>query len=140
VTRVVLDANIYVSAAITRHPDAAAARLLSAMIDGRLEALLCPMLLAEVADTLRRPKLKRYLSDEQAAAFAADVSLLATTVADPAAPYPVGSRGPDDDYLLALLAERPGSVLCTGDGDWLELRDSQPILSARDLIERLEDE
>lgn len=136
--RAILDANVYVSAAITRNPDSAPARLLGAVVDARIEVLLCPILLTELTDTLRRPKLKRYLSDEQAAAFAADVELLVRNVADPSEPYPATSRDPDDDYLLALLAEHPGAVLCTGDGDLLELRNSRPIASPRELVDLLD--
>ena len=136
--RDIFDANVYVSAAITRNSDTAASRLLGTMIAGQIEALLCPMLLEEVGDVLSRPKLKRYLSDEQAAAFAVLVSLLATNIADPHKPYAAVSRDPDDDYLLALLKEHPDAVLCTGDNDLLELRDSRSILTPRELADRLE--
>lgn len=138
--RAILDANVYVSAAITRNPDSAPARLLAAVLDGRIEALLCPTLLGELNDTLRRPKLKRYLTGAQAEAFVADVAFLVTSVADPNQPHAAVSRDPKDDYLLALLNEHPGAVLCSGDGDILELRDSRRIVSPRELVDRLEAE
>lgn len=138
--RAILDANVYVSAAITRTPDSAAARVLDAVVDGRIEALQCPTLLGELTDTLHRPKLKRYLSDEQSTAFVADVALNTRAVADPSKPYAATSRDPKDDYLLALLDEHPDAVLCTGDGDLLELRHSHPIVTPRELISRLDAE
>ena len=47
--RVVLDANVLVSAALARDPAAPSVRAFDALLDGRIEAVGCPALLGEVA-------------------------------------------------------------------------------------------
>jgi predicted nucleic acid-binding protein len=46
----------------------------------------------------------------------------------PASPSPVGSRDPDDDYVLALAIDRR-AYLVTGDQDLLGLSNDLPILT-----------
>ena len=64
--RVVADANVLVSAALGRSPEAPSVMALDAALDGRLELVTSPKLLAEVADVLGRPRLRRYLSTDEA--------------------------------------------------------------------------
>lgn len=66
VIRVVLDANVLVSAALARNPAAPSVRAFDALLDGRIEAVGRPTLLGEVAAVLRRERLRRYLSIEEA--------------------------------------------------------------------------
>ena len=47
--RVVLDANVLVSAALARDLAAPSVRAFDALLDGRIEAVGCPALLGEVA-------------------------------------------------------------------------------------------
>ena len=58
--RVVLDANVLVSAALARDPAAPSVRAFDALLDGRIEVVGCPALLAEVAAVLGRERLRRY--------------------------------------------------------------------------------
>jgi hypothetical protein len=51
---VVLDAGVFVSAAIT--PGGVAGRIVAAGFEGRFEYLLCPRLVGELMDVLGRPK------------------------------------------------------------------------------------
>jgi predicted nucleic acid-binding protein len=83
VIRVVLDANVLVSAALARDPAAPSVRAFDALLDGRIEAVGCPALLGEVAAVLRRERLRRYLSIEEARRFVADLAGIMTLVADP---------------------------------------------------------
>ena len=63
--RVVADANVLVSAALARSPQAPSALTLDAALDGRLELIISPLLLQEIAMVLARPRLRKYLSSEE---------------------------------------------------------------------------
>lgn len=93
--RVVADANVLVSAVLARSPNSAPVIVLDAAIDGRMELVTSPMLLAELADVLRRPRLRPYLSLDEAEYFIAGRST--RTRRQPAAacrsaPRYIGSR------------------------------------------------
>jgi putative PIN family toxin of toxin-antitoxin system len=66
VIRVVLDANVLVSAALARDSAAPSVRAFDALVDERIEVVGCPELLGEVAAVLRRARLRRYLSIDEA--------------------------------------------------------------------------
>lgn len=138
--RVVLDANVLVSAALARDPAAPSVRAFDALLDGRIEVVGCPALLGEVAAVLGRDRLRRYLSVEEARRFVADLAGVMTLVADPPRPYPAVCRDPDDDYLVALARAHLVDALVTGDRDLLELPDiGVAVIAPRELIERLAD-
>ena len=67
VPRVVLDPNVLVSALIT--PRGASAQLLVELRGGAFELVTSPLLLDELADVLGRPKLRRYVTEEEGAEF-----------------------------------------------------------------------
>jgi putative PIN family toxin of toxin-antitoxin system len=94
--RVVADANVLVSAALGRSPNAPSVRILNAAFDERIELVMSPALLAEVADVLARPRIRRRVSAEDAQQFLTDIVGVAAVVADPADP-PGVCRDPDDD-------------------------------------------
>ena len=64
--RVVIGANVLVSAALARDPAAPSVRAFDALLDGRIEAVGCPALLGEVAAVLGREPLGGILSIEEA--------------------------------------------------------------------------
>ncbi|MHB8659813.1 MAG: putative toxin-antitoxin system toxin component, PIN family [Solirubrobacteraceae bacterium] len=64
--RVVADANVFVSAALGRSPQAPSVRIITAALDGRFELVMSPALLEEVADVLARPRIRKLLSAEDA--------------------------------------------------------------------------
>jgi uncharacterized protein len=139
VIRVVIDANVLVSAALARDPAAPSVRAFDAMLDGRIEVVGCPALLGEVAAVLDRDRLRRYLSIEEARRFVADVASVMTLAADPSPPYPAVCRDPGDDYLVAFARAVRVDALVTGDRDLLELVDaSVAVITPRELIERLD--
>lgn len=91
--RLVLDSGVYVSAAISGV--GAPAQLLGAAIEGRVVLLVSALLAEELREVLSRPKLRRWLTLEDARAFLEGVELLAETVlaarrgaADPPPPWP----------------------------------------------------
>lgn len=138
--RVVLDANVLVSAALARDPAAPSVRAFDALLDGRIEVVGCPALLGEVAAVLGRDRLRRYLSIEEARRFVAHIASVMTLAVDLSPPYPAVCRDPGDDYLVAFARAARVAALVTGDRDLLELEDAGvAVITPRELIERLAD-
>ena len=138
--RVVPDANVLVSAALARDPAAPSVRVFDALLGGRIEAVACPALLGEVAAVLRRDRLRRFLSIEEARRFVADLAGVLTLSADPPTPYPAVCRDSGDDYLVALVRAALVDALVTGDRDLLELEDiGVAVIAPREFVERLAD-
>lgn len=117
---VVLDANIFVSAAIG--PASIARAVVQAGIAGRFDYAVCPTLLDEVADVLGRAKISRLLPLDAAARFVVDVRGRAQLETDPPNP-PRVSRDPRDDYLVALALSAGADAVVTGDADLLDISD-----------------
>jgi putative PIN family toxin of toxin-antitoxin system len=139
VTRVLADANVLVLAALSRDPRAPSVLVLEAALDGRIELITSPALLGELASVLARPRLRRYLSLQEAERFVADLAGVTDLTADPPSPHPAVCRDPADDYLVALAHAANAELLVTGDVDLLSLeKPGVPVLTPRDLIERLE--
>ena len=87
-----------------------------------------------------RPRLRKYLSTEEALRFVTDLAAQTTLLADPPEPHPAVCRDPRDDYLLALARSRGADTLVTGDLDLLAIDASQldvDIVTPRQLVERL---
>lgn len=115
----VVDTNVVVSGAMSVDPGSPTARILDAMLDGRIIHLMSGSLLAEYSQVLRRPGIARLhrLADD-------DIDRLLTVLAanamwcQPTVTAPAPDSG--DDHLWALLASRPGARLVTGDRHLLE--------------------
>ncbi|HYB28065.1 MAG TPA: putative toxin-antitoxin system toxin component, PIN family [Solirubrobacteraceae bacterium] len=138
--RIVADANILVSAALARSPQAPSALTLDAALDGRIELVTSPLLLQEVAMVLARPRLRKYLSPEEALRFVTDLAGQVTLLIDPPGPHPAMCRDPRDDYLVALATASGADGLVTGDLDLLAIDAEQlpfEVLTPRQLVERL---
>jgi putative PIN family toxin of toxin-antitoxin system len=132
--RVLLDANVLVSALLSRA--GAPARLVGLWLDAEFELIVCPALLTETKRALASPKLRGRIDPEQSERFLEQVAELGEVVADPEAPPAVRSSDPGDDYLLAL-AERENVPLVSGDDHLLALRDRAPVFSPREFLDRL---
>jgi len=134
--RAVLDANVLVSAVISRGGAGAPAQLLSRWRTGEFELVLSEQLLAEVARVLGTRKLRARVSRADADEV---LALLRERTALSVDPESVQQRSPDagDDYLLAL-AEAERAVLVSGDQDLLGLADEFPILAPRVFLETLQ--
>ncbi len=110
----IVDTNVVVSGLLDETSNGPPARVLDAMVGGRLLYLLSPALLSEYSAVLRRPAiLERHgLTSGELDRFLTE--LVANAVwREPVA----GSAAPDrgDDHLWALLAAEPGAHLVTGD-------------------------
>ncbi len=122
--RVVIDANVFVSAAIGRGPST---RLIEQWMSGRasFEVIVCPRLIGEISDVLDRPRLRKRISADDAREFVEMISILPNQVPDPSE-IAVATRDADDDYLVALAQELDASLIVTGDDDLLDWDEQQP--------------
>ena len=84
--RVVLDANVLVSALISRA--GAPARLLAQWLEGDFELIVCGTLLEEVDKTLSQPKISARVSPADADAFPRLLRELAECAPSPEDPPP----------------------------------------------------
>ena len=89
---------------------------------------------------LARPRLRKYLSPEEAVRFVTDLAAQTTLLVDPPGPHPAMCRDPRDDSLVALARSGGTDAFVTGDLDLLAIDASQlniAILTPRQLIGRL---
>ena len=121
--RVVLDVNVLVSALLSRA--GAPGRLLALWLEGAFELVVSEELLTELGRALAYPKLRAYISREDAAAFIELLRATASVFVDPDHPDHISSDQ-GDDYLLAL-AKASASILVSGDGHLLALAPKLPI-------------
>jgi putative PIN family toxin of toxin-antitoxin system len=137
VIRVVIDPGVYVSAFISPRR-AAPAIVVEALLDGEIEALVSPLLLAELARVLGRTKFERAASDGRGEAFVALIAERGLRVDDPA-PTPVATDDPDDDYLVALARAHRAEAIISGDRHLLSVAsDDLRVWTPRALTDRLE--
>jgi len=124
--RAVLDANVLISAVLSRH--GSPARLLVAWQAGSFELIVSPMLIAELRRAFAYPKLRHRVRPEDADAFVDWIARSAIVADDPVDSTTIRSADPGDDYLLALAsAER--ALLVSGDAHLTSLAGRAPILA-----------
>ena len=133
--RAVLDANVIISALLSRSGSPAA--VLVAWQEGHFELIVSPLLLAELARALAYPKLRRRISAEEAEALLDWLRRAATVAPDPLGPPPIRSRDPGDDYLLTLAASEH-ALLVSGDEHLLSLQGESPVHSPASFLSLLE--
>ena len=111
--RVVVDTNVWVSGLII--PDSPPGQVLRAMREHRFELVASWHVAQELADVLRRPRLRRYEIEQQ------DIEnvfrLLAPAL--PTADLEVPTRDPDDAPVVAAALAGAADVIVTGDSDFL---------------------
>ena len=131
----IVDTNIVVAGLLTADQASPPARILDAMLEGRLLYLLSTGLLEEYSAVLRRPRVaeRHGLADSQIDRLLTELVANAIWREDGAAePAP----DPGDDHLWALLAAAPGSVLVTGDELLLKKPPKRAaVISARRCVE-----
>jgi putative PIN family toxin of toxin-antitoxin system len=89
VLRVVIDPNVFVSAAIT--PDGVPAQIVRAALAREFDLVVSPVLIGELVDVLARPKLRQYIDGEQAQTLVDGILGVAELFDDP---HPFRCRGP----------------------------------------------
>jgi putative PIN family toxin of toxin-antitoxin system len=133
--RAVCDPNVLVSALISA--TGAPREIVDAWIEERFELAICPMLLSELRDVLARPKLARWVDQQDAAAYLSGLEKSATMLDDPAVSERI-SPDPDDDYLVFLARQGEADFLVSGDRHLTELLDSvPPVLTPRQFADKL---
>jgi putative PIN family toxin of toxin-antitoxin system len=122
--RAVPDPNVLVAAAIA--PSRTCGRLLDATLHDRWIMVVSDKLIQQLAEVLGRPKFRRWLTEDEAHVFVADIARRAEPFADPQ-PTPRVTRDPGDDYLVALSTAAHVNALISGDADLTELDLDPPI-------------
>jgi uncharacterized protein len=133
--RVVFDPNVLVSGVISAH--GAPASLVDLIDAGAVVPVVCPMLFDEWRRVLHRPKLRRYVSPDQATIYLSELAHSAEHHDDPTNP-PSMSRDPDDNYLIALARTAQADALVSGDKDVTQLvLNDIPVQTPRQLLDEL---
>ena len=134
--RIVLDTNILIGALITKGtpPDS----LYQAWLKGEIELVTSTAQLAEVAAVLARPRLRRYLDADEAAAIVENLDARAVVLDAP--PDVNLSPDPKDNPILAAAIAAKADLIVSGDKKhMLALGEVKgiPIVTARDALGRL---
>jgi len=134
--RVVIDTNVVLSGLIK--PQSIPGHILRAWRDGSFRLVLSEFLLAEIAETLARPKIHALVhwSAAEIERFVLELRAFCEVVepADQEFEYP---RGPDDIPVLGSLIASGADMLVSGDRDLLALRKQYPIETPAEFVRRL---
>ena len=117
-------------------PGNVSASVLDILLDGTGpdQLVVCPLLLAEVDDVLRRPKIRRYVAADEVAPILMAIVAAASMISDPSPPVPRHTADPDSDYLVAV-ALRDELLIVSGDSGVLRPWGQAPayrVMSPRD--------
>lgn len=135
--RVVLDTNILIGALIARGtpPD----RLCQAWLRGEIELVTSTAQLSEMADVLARPRIRRLIDDDEAAAIVENISTRARVL--DALPDIDLSPDPADNPILAAAIAGKADLIVSGDKKHVlplgEVR-GIPVPTAREALEYLQ--
>jgi uncharacterized protein len=126
VLRVVLDANVFVSAYI--HPEGTPGQIVQSFLrDGSFALVLSEPIIAEVLEALAYPKvLKAARSKIEPALWFEDLVVLSQLVGDDVA-VPRLSADPDDDQYIACAVAGRATFIVTGDPDLLAVRQHEGV-------------
>ena len=122
--KVVVDANVFVSAAIRTGPPH---HIVQAWLERRaFEVVMCPTLLGEIRETLtERPRMRRWLELRVAELYIETIAAVADLVPDPSE-IGTQTRDSEDDYLIALARLHDAEFIVSGDRDLLEWEEQRP--------------
>lgn len=122
--KVVIDANVFISAAIQKGPSH---RIIQEWLkNGSFEIIMCDQLLQEIYDVLiLRNRLRKWISIEHAHEFVEIISTLSDLVPDPIE-SPSVLRDNGDDYLIDLGRIHVVNFIVSGDKDLLEWVEQRP--------------
>lgn len=136
--RAVLDANVYVSAAI--RPEGPPGQIVERFLrDSAFEIVLSPTIIEETLRALAYPKVRKHLrSDIDVKVWFEAIVLLADLVPGEYAIEGVSIDRADDKYIAAAVEGR-ATLIVTGDPDLLEVREHEGvrIVSPRQFLDAL---
>lgn len=122
--RVVLDANVVISAAISEGPSHRIVR--DWLCDQSFKLVICDRSRGEVRSVLtERPRLRKWISIEAAGLYVWTLATAADIRPDPA-PGPELTRDADDDYVIHLARAHYAYFIVSGDADLLEWAEQDP--------------
>ncbi|MBM3356345.1 MAG: putative toxin-antitoxin system toxin component, PIN family [Betaproteobacteria bacterium] len=124
--RAVLDANVYVSAAL--RPAGPPGRIIERLLRAAaFELVLSPAIMEEVLRALAYPKVRKLArGDIEPALWFEDIVVLADIVPGERT-LPGVCEDPDDDKYIAAALEGRASYVVTGDDDLLALKEHEDI-------------
>jgi putative PIN family toxin of toxin-antitoxin system len=122
--RAVADTNVVVAAAIS--PRGTCGRLLDAALEKRWTLVASPQLITELGEVLFREKFRRWLREDEASRFVADIRTLADMIADPPPAVEAVTADPKDEYLVALAQAAGVTALISGDPHLTDLEELDP--------------
>jgi putative PIN family toxin of toxin-antitoxin system len=135
--RVIIDANTLASGSVNPHPEAPTSLIYHELTGTRIEVIVCPELLAEVAGTLQKPYFLRRIGQRSVNDIVTGIANAGTMFADPMSPEPIISD-PKDDYLVALARIAKAEFIITGDKHLLgHIGLEPPAINARNACELL---
>lgn len=111
------------------------AEVVRAALDEVVRFVVCPKLVDELRQVLRRERFRRYLSIEGAEVYSDAVEAASELVDDPQ-DIPEVSPDPDDDYLVALARDTSADAIVSGDTD-LDVEGGPPRLTPRGVLGQL---
>ncbi len=136
--RAVLDANVYVSAAI--RPEGPPGQLVERFVShSAFEIVLAADIIEEVLKALAYPKVRKYVrADIDAELWFEAIIVLADLIAGEYVLHGV-SQDPDDDKYIAAALEGRAAFVVTGDPDLLEIKEHAGvrIVSPRQFLDIL---
>jgi len=135
--RVVLDTNVLVSG--LAYPKGVPGRLVAAWDAHRLQVVMAPYQLEEIARVLHYPKIHKLLKwdAEQVEAFLRQLRARVDVVDITGVSAPVPRDAADSPILASLIAAR-ADRLVTGDSDLLTLRERYPIETPAEFLSQID--
>jgi putative PIN family toxin of toxin-antitoxin system len=126
VIRAVLDANVYVSAAV--RPDGPPGQIIERFLrGGAFEIVMSQAIVDEVLRALSYPKVRKYIrAGLDAERWFEDIVVLSQPVAGERKVKGV-SKDPDDDKYIAAAIEGRAGFVVAGDSDLLDLKEFEGI-------------
>jgi len=126
VIRAVLDANVYVSAAV--RPDGPPGQIIERFLrGGAFEIIMSQAIVDEVLRALSYPKVRKYIRPGlDAELWFEDIVVLSELVAGDRE-VAGASKDPDDDKYLGAAIEGRAGFLVAGDSDLLDLKEYEGI-------------
>lgn len=134
--KLAIDTNLLISA--TFKQSTPPALVLAAWRMKRFEWVSCDQQLNELTEALRRPQIVQRMMGGSDLAERLLVKLrLDCRLEALRSPLPRVCRDENDDFLFALHDQHGVDLIISGDKDVLALKDRYPVLTARELIDRL---
>lgn len=133
--RIVCDVGVVISGLLSRR--GAPAELLDLWREGFFDVVISAQWIAEFDRVVARPKIARYIDDDDAVELRDAFLRQGLLFGDP--PGAVGlTPDPGDDYLVALARVSGAGVLVSGDRHLLGLVEARPpVVTPRAFLDRL---